>query len=143
MKNNKKLDSLVIAYEDFLKKYNWTVDGTLTTPFRISSNAIGNAVSRVEKYLTKAGYMYRFFAVSEPFNEGGYHLHFIGCIEGLNSTDTIKVIEKSWQKSIGLSRRPINKCKKHSNEWIKYILKNMKYNKINYYLNGNNWKEIS
>lgn len=140
MKKNNKFERLVIAYEDFLKKYKWSVDGTLTTPFRISSNAIGNAINRVEKNLTRFGYNYRLFAVSEPFAESGYHIHFIGWVEGLNSTDSIKLIENLWQKSIGLTRRPNNKCKKHNNKWLKYILKNLNHNKINYYLYGNNWK---
>ena len=105
--------SLFIAYEDFLQKFDWMVNGTLTTPFRISSNAIGNAVTRTEKIIANNGYNYRLFAVSEPFSEGGYHLHFIGWIEDLNSSEAIKVFENAWQKSIGAARRPYNKCNKY------------------------------
>lgn len=137
-----KFYRLIIAYEEFLNKYEWSVSGTLTTPFSISSNAIGNAVSRMEKIIAKYEYNYRLFAVSEPFSEGGYHLHFIGWIEGLNTTEAIKVFEDAWQKAIGVSRRPYNKCSKYKKEskCIPYILKYLYNKRINYYLGGKRWK---
>jgi hypothetical protein len=142
MMQNNRFYAFIIAYEEFLNKYEWSVSGTLTTPFSISSNAIGNAVSRMEKMISKNEHDYRFFAVSEPFNDGGYHLHFIGWIEGLNTTEAIKVFENNWQKAIGVARRPYNKCNKYKKDskCIPYILKYINNKKINYYLGGRKWR---
>jgi len=140
IENNNR--SLFISYEDFLQKFDWMVNGTLTTPFRISSNAIGSAVMRMEKIIDNKGYNYRLFAVSEPFSEGGYHLHIIGWIEGLNSTESIKVFENAWQKAIGVARRPYNKCNKYKKDskCIPYILKYLNNKRINYYIGGKEWE---
>ena len=137
-----KFYNFIIAYEKFLNKFDWSVYGTLTTPFSISSNAIGNAVVRMEKIIVKNDYSYRLFAVSEPFSEKGYHLHFIGYIEGLNTTEAIKVFENAWQKAIGVARRPHNKCNKYKkgSKCIPYILKYLNSKRINYYLGGRQWK---
>jgi hypothetical protein len=111
----------------------------LTTPYYISYNAITNAVDRIEKFLNKEEINYRLYTVIEPFDEKGYHLHFIAWIEGFNSTKTIEIIENFWHKAVGVKKRTNNKCRKYNPKSINYIIKYILKNRTSYSFGGNAW----
>jgi hypothetical protein len=124
-------------YQKFLEKFQWSVQGTLTPPFRMSNFAMHNAIERLFRRMSKVHPDYRILCVAERFSNGGYHLHYLCHIPSLTVDETIRFTELKWADTIGVKKRTNNKSRKYSSAALEYFIKSIMEKSTLYELDGN------
>lgn len=118
-----KYKKYTIGYQEFLGRYEWTTQGTLTPPFIMSNLGMHNAIQRLFKKIGKSYPEFRMFCSAEKFAAGGYHLHYLCNIPSLTIDETIRFVELKWADSIGVKKRTNNKSRKFKSTAIDYFIK--------------------
>ena len=135
MKN--KYQRYTLGYQEFLERYEWTTQGTLTPPFIMSNLAMHNAIQRLFKKIGKTYPEFRMFCTAEKFSSGGYHLHYLCHIPSLTIDETIRFAEVKWSESIGVKKRTNNKSRKYNSGALRYFIKSIMEKTTLYEFGGN------
>jgi hypothetical protein len=124
---------------EFIEKFDWTCEGCLTPPFKMSNLAAYNAIQRMFKLIGKKYPEFRMFCVAERFSKGGYHIHYLIKLPSLTANETIKFTEMKWADSIGVKKPTNNKSRKYdkSKGPVAYYLKSIMQKNVLYEFGGN------
>lgn len=127
------------SYTDFIEKFDWTCEGCLTPPFKLTNYSAHNAIQRMFKKIEKVYPTFRMFCVAERFSDGGYHIHYLIKLPTKTTDEAIRFTEMKWADSIGVKKRTNNKSRKYikSKGSVDYMLKSIMHNNVLYEFGGN------